>query len=238
MNITLFQYLFTFFLYGLGALILAVAMTPSFAFLLWLWGAVNPQGLLSKAAVLSLGVGTGYFLFGLTLTLETILLRLALNLKLREGMYDYFSLETVKWAFVNALMLIVNLTFMDFMKLTPLLPLYYRCMGAKIGRRVQFNSKNMADISLMEIGDDSVVGGDAVLIGHIAEHGKLKLKGVKIGKRVTIGLGAVVMPGSQVGDRSLIAARSVLLKDTRVPPDSIYAGTPAKFLRTLDQVLD
>jgi acetyltransferase-like isoleucine patch superfamily enzyme len=156
-----------------------------------------------------------------------------LNLKLEEGEYNFFSVAGVKWAFVNAVMLIVNLLFMDFMRLTPLLPAYYRLMGAKIGRGVQINSKGIADVSLIEIGDDSVIGGDAVVIGHLAEHGKLKLKRTVIGKRVTIGLGAVIMPGSSIGDGSLIAARSVLSKNTIVPEKTLYAGTPAKFIKEL-----
>jgi maltose O-acetyltransferase len=78
-----------------------------------------------------------------------------------------------------------------------------------------------------------VIGGDAVVIGHLAEHGKLKLKKTVIGKKVTIGLGAVIMPGCSIGDGSLIAARSVLSKNTTVAEKSLYAGTPAKLIKTL-----
>lgn len=88
--------------------------------------------------------------------------------------------------------------------------------------------------SLIEIGDDSVIGGDAVLIGHLAEHGKLKLKRTIIGKKVTIGLGAVIMPGASIGDRALIAARSVLPKNTQVPENTLFAGMPAKFVKSFE----
>ena len=230
---TLAQYLFTFFLYLLGACLLAGALFPSAFLFFKLWEVFQPASILSRSMVVAAGIGFGFFLFGLTLVLETIILRFVLNLKLREGEFPYFSLEAVKWAFVNSLILIVKLTFMDFMKLTPLLPLYYRLMGAKIGHRVQVNSIYLADVSLLEIGDDSIVGGDAVLIGHIAEHGVLKLRKTTIGKRVTIGLESVIMPGCQIEDGALIAARSVLTKGTLVPKRSLFAGTPAKFIRSL-----
>ena len=231
--ITLFQYAFTFSMYFLAACLLAGALTPPVYLILFIWQVVNPVVILEKTLILVLGVGFGFFLFGFTLIAETVLLRFALNLQLKEGEYNYFSLDGMKWAFVNSMMLIVNLTFMNFMRLTPLLPLYYRLMGAKIGKRVQINTKGLADVSLLEIDDDTVIGGDAVLIGHLAEHGKLKLKKTKIGKKVTIGLGSVIMPGSSIGDESLIAARSVLSKNTIVPERSLFAGTPAKFIKTL-----
>ena len=231
---TFAQTLFTIFLYLLGACLLGLALTPPAILLFGLWNIVHPTSLVSKAACLALGLGFGFFLFGLSLIVVTVILRWILNLKLREGEFPYFSFQAVKWAFTNSLMLIVNITFMDFMKLTPLLPFYCRLMGAKVGRRVQMNSKHLADISLLEIGDDSVIGGDAVLIGHIAEHGMLKLKKTAIGKKVTIGLGAVVMPGCRIGDGALIAARSVLAKNTVVPRYTVFAGTPAQLIRHME----
>ncbi len=233
---TLFQYFFTLLMYFLGALLLAGALFFPVALTLFLWQKTQtaPQAL--RILALCSGFGFGYFLFGLCLAAETVVLRFALNLKLKEGEYPFFSSEAIKWAVVNAMMLIVNYTFMDFMKLTPLLPLYYQLMGAKVGRRVQINTKSLADVSLIEIGDDSVVGGDVVLIGHLAEHGKLKLKRTVIGKKVTIGLGAVIMPGVGIGDRALIAARAVLPKNTQVPENTLFAGMPAKYVRHLNQI--
>ena len=230
---TTIQYIFTFALYLLGACILTTSLVPPVLFFLKLWEVVHPATIFSKSILLSMGVGFGYFMFGLTLVLQTVILKTLFNLNLEEGEFSYFSSHSFKWAFVNSLVLIVNITFMDFMKLTPLLPLYYRMMGAKIGKRVQINTKHIADASLLEIGDDSIIGGDVVMIGHLAEHGKLVLKKTKIGKRVTVGLGSVVMPGTVIGDGALIAAKSLLLKYTQVPERSLFAGTPAKYIHPL-----
>lgn len=231
---TVFQTLFTLFMYAIGALLLAGALSVPIYLALKCWECCLPSSVLARAFWISLAAGVGFFIFGLSLAAETVLLRFLFGLKLREGEFGFFSVEGIKWAFVNAMLLIVNLTFMDFMRLTPFLPLYYRLMGARIGRRVQINSKGIADVSMLEIGDDAVIGGDAVVIGHIAEHGKLKLKRTRIGRRVTVGLGAVVMPGADIGDGSIIAARSVLPKSMVVPPRSLVAGTPAKVVRPLD----
>lgn len=231
---TAFQWAFTAVMYGLGALVLAAALWPAALFFEALWQAVRPESAFARAGCAALGAGVGYFIFGLSLCAVTVALRLVFSLRLREGEYPFFSIDGVRWAFVNAMVLIVNITFMDFMRLTPLLPLYFRLMGARIGRRVQINTKGVADLSMLEIGDDTVLGGDAVLIGHLAEHGKLKLKKTVIGRRVTIGLGAVILPGASIGDGALIAARSVLSKNAQVPPRTLFAGTPAQLIKTLD----
>ena len=63
------------------------------------------------------------------------------------------------------------------------------------------------------------------------EHGRLKLKKVKIGKNVTIGSHATVMAGCEIGDDAMIGASAVLLKNTKVEPRAVYFGVPAEPIR-------
>ena len=66
------------------------------------------------------------------------------------------------------------------------------------------------------------------LVCHSAERGHLITAPVRIGRRVTIGLMAVVFPGCVIGDGAVIAAGAVLSKGTRVGPGEIWAGVPAR----------
>jgi virginiamycin A acetyltransferase len=50
-----------------------------------------------------------------------------------------------------------------------------------------------------------------------------------IGNDVWIGYETVIMPGVQVGDGAIIAAKSVVVSD--VPSYTIFGGNPAKFIR-------
>lgn len=50
-----------------------------------------------------------------------------------------------------------------------------------------------------------------------------------IGNDVWIGYETVIMPGVQVGDGAIIAAKSVVVSD--VPPYTIFGGNPARFIR-------
>ena len=50
---------------------------------------------------------------------------------------------------------------------------------------------------------------------------------------VMIGLGAVLMPGVEVGPNAVVAARAVVTR--AVPPGTVVAGTPARVICTLDE---
>ena len=54
---------------------------------------------------------------------------------------------------------------------------------------------------------------------------------IKIGKCVWIGFNSIILKGVSIGDRSIIAAGSVVTKD--VPPDVIVAGNPAKVVKSI-----
>lgn len=72
--------------------------------------------------------------------------------------------------------------------------------------------------------------GNNVSIAHNAI-----VHGCTIKDNVLIGMGAIVMDGVVIGENSIIAAGSVVTEKSVVEPGSIWAGTPAKKLKNLDQ---
>ena len=222
------QIVLTILLYVLGALVLGLALYPSVMMFWVIWLKTSSIDLVMRALLLCFAVSIGYFIFGLILFLVVGLLRSIFCIQLKEGDYKIGSLEMLKWYFVNALFLIVRNVFMDFMMLTPFCSLFYRLMGAKLGLNVQINSKNVADHSLLEIGDNSVIGGNATVIGHSFESKGLRLAKVKIGKNVIIGLNAVIMPGVTIGDGSVVAAGAIVPKQTVIEPRTIYFSPDRK----------
>ena len=59
----------------------------------------------------------------------------------------------------------------------------------------------------------------------------IKTSPVKIGNNVFIGARCIIGKGVEIGDRSIIAAGSVVVKS--IPPDEIWGGNPAKFIKKL-----
>jgi len=234
--ISLVQLLFSLAMYLMGTVFFGLAMIPGIAIALKVWQANAALSFLQRAAFLGFSIAGGYFLFGITLILLVGFTRTVLRLRLKEGRYPVFSWGALKWAFVSSLYLMINFTFIDFILLTPFANLLHRLLGAKLGKNVQINSKFVFDATLLEIGDNTVIGGDAIIIGHVVERGRLKLSRVKIGKNVTLGSHCTVMPGCEIGDNAIIGAGAVLLKNTKVEPRAVYFGVPARQVRSHRQI--
>lgn len=74
--------------------------------------------------------------------------------------------------------------------------------------------------------------GNNVSIAHNAI-----VHGCTIHDNVLIGMGAIVMDDAVVESNSVIAAGAVVTKGTKVEAGSVYAGVPAKKVKTIDQEL-
>lgn len=69
----------------------------------------------------------------------------------------------------------------------------------------------------------NTVIGENVSIAHNAV-----VHGCTVEDNVLIGMGAIVMDGAVIGTHSVIAAGAIVLPGTKVEPNSVYAGIPAK----------
>jgi carbonic anhydrase/acetyltransferase-like protein (isoleucine patch superfamily) len=74
--------------------------------------------------------------------------------------------------------------------------------------------------------------GNHVSIGHNA-----MVHGCTIHDNVLIGMGSIVMDACVVHSNSIIAAGAVVLEGTIVEEGTIYAGIPAKKVKTISQEL-
>jgi acetyltransferase-like isoleucine patch superfamily enzyme len=222
--LTVVTILFTLFMYCLGIVILGMAIFPGVYFLYQLWLHTADLSAALRILYFCFGFVGGYFVSGTMLMVLVSLVSIIFRLKLKEGEFDVGSPEIFKWVFVNAFFMVVKVIFLDLILLTPYCALFYRMMGAKIGRNVLINSKNVGDLSLLEIGDNSAIGGSATIIAHSFEKGGLKLKKVIIGKNVIIGLNSVIFPGAEIGDNAMIAAGAIVPKDTKVAANTTFLG--------------
>ena len=71
--------------------------------------------------------------------------------------------------------------------------------------------------------------GNNVSVGH-----NVTIHGAIIHDNVLIGIGATVLDHAEIGENSIIAANSLVLTGTKVEPNSIYAGVPAKKVKDIE----
>lgn len=106
----------------------------------------------------------------------------------------------------------------------------------KIGNRVFINQgASIAAACCIEIGDDTLIGDFAALYDsnyhHVDPCHPVRSAPVVIGTNVWLGRGVVVLPGSKVGDHTVVAAGSIVRGD--LPPRVLAAGNPAQVVREL-----
>ncbi|MGB7622270.1 MAG: gamma carbonic anhydrase family protein, partial [Terriglobia bacterium] len=61
------------------------------------------------------------------------------------------------------------------------------------------------------------------------------LHGCTIESNCLIGMGATILNNARVGTGSIIAAGALVTEDTVIPPQSLFMGVPAKFIRRLKE---
>ena len=112
----------------------------------------------------------------------------------------------------------------------PLLRLVYLALGARLGSNT-YSAGVILDPPLTILGDNCIIGHDAVLFAHAIEGNHMSLSRIHIGHSVTIGATAVVMSDVHIGDGAIVSAGSVVLKGARIGAGEVWGGVPAKRLR-------
>ena len=72
--------------------------------------------------------------------------------------------------------------------------------------------------------------GDYCVVGH-----RVILHACTVGDGALIGMGAIILNGAKIGDGALIGAGALVTENTRVKPESLYLGAPARFIRKLSK---
>jgi acetyltransferase-like isoleucine patch superfamily enzyme len=106
--------------------------------------------------------------------------------------------------------------------------LAFRALGAKVAFSTSISADvDFVDLSLIEIGSQSLIGSGSLLSGHFMSTEKLHLGPILIGKEVNIGGGCQIGPHVSIGDGSWIGADCRLAplvkigKNCRIEPLSV-----------------
>ncbi|KAJ8603536.1 hypothetical protein CTAYLR_004869 [Chrysophaeum taylorii] len=118
----------------------------------------------------------------------------------------------VAWWVTQRLHSINCVVFLDMLRRTPLLNVYFRLLGASIGSEVVLDTAQLLDPSLTRIGARARVGPQTVVRAHRfdAKRGILELDPVVIASDVVVGTRAVVGGGSVVPSNSRVSSLAVV----------------------------
>jgi len=109
---------------------------------------------------------------------------------------------------------------------TPLLPVYLRAMGAKVGRDVWFETMNVTEFDVVELGDGCVVNRGVHVETHLFHDRLLRIGPTRVGPGATLGPESAVLPDTIVGAGTRVGGRSVVMRGEELPPGTNWHGAP------------
>lgn len=112
----------------------------------------------------------------------------------------------------------------------PRASIWYHCaIRGDINKIIIGADTNIQDGTVIHVADDHpAIVGDRVSVGHRAI-----IHACEIGDETLIGMGAIIMDGAVVGPRCVVAAGSLVTKNSKIPEGSLVMGSPAKVIRSL-----
>ena len=118
---------------------------------------------------------------------------------------------------------------------TPFKNVLWRLIGVRIGKRVFDDGVYISEPTLTVIGDECVLNERSKIQCESQEDGTYKSGRSTLGAGCTIGVAAFVHYGVTMGDGSVLAADSFLMKGEDVPARARWGGNPARELRRDEQ---
>ncbi|WP_159775667.1 Pls/PosA family non-ribosomal peptide synthetase [Streptomyces sp. HM190] len=114
---------------------------------------------------------------------------------------------------------------------TPLMNVWLRGLGARIGRGVWVESYWLPETDLVTLGDGATVNRGCVLQTHLFHDRILRTDTVELREGATLGPGGIVLPGSVVGARTTLGPASLVMAAESVPDDTRWLGNPIEVWR-------
>ncbi|MEV0372442.1 Pls/PosA family non-ribosomal peptide synthetase [Streptomyces sp. NPDC050636] len=114
---------------------------------------------------------------------------------------------------------------------TPFKNVIWRLLGVRLGSRVFDDGCYLTERKLTTIGNDCTLNAGSKIQCHSQEDGTFKSDRSTIGDGCTLGVGSHVHYGVAMGDGSVLAPDSFLMKGEEVPQHAQWGGNPATEMR-------
>ncbi len=90
---------------------------------------------------------------------------------------------------------------------------------------------NIQDNAVVHLADDyGAYIGELVTVGHSAV-----IHACTVKDEVLVGMGACILDGAVIGERSIIGAHALVTGGMEIPPGSLVLGSPARVVKSLDK---
>lgn len=217
-------------IYAFYGVVIGLSLTPSGLFLYYM-SLVLPLRNLLNVFLFTLCVGVAIYMFFIVALIVFGIFERILTLGFKPGKYKTTSATFARWLIYSGLHVILLNMVLPYVSGTVWAKVFYRILGARIGKNVFINTAGLHDAYLLELGDNVVIGGGSNISCHIFEGNELYLGKIKIGNNTLISADTYIMPGATIGDKCNIGLKATVRKNKTIPDRSMilaFPGTPAK----------
>ena len=165
-----------------------------------------------------------------TLFLVVILKWLVIG-RTKPGRYPLWGVYFYRWWFVQRLYALVHPSYLSN---SPIMRLYLRLLGAKIGSGANISHAEFGAADLVEIGAGASIGHKAIIASAEVVGNELLIGKIRIGRDAYVGNQSVIPIGCDIGNDARIEDMTALIEDTIVAPFEIWDGSPAKKVGMVD----
>ena len=109
---------------------------------------------------------------------------------------------------------------------TPVINLWLRALGAKIGRGVWCETYWLPEADLVTLGDGSTVNRGCVVQTHLFHDRIMRMDSVVLEPGATLGPHCVALPASRIGAGATVGPASLVMRGDEVPPSTRWQGNP------------
>jgi len=164
------------------------------------------------------------FLIWPSMLLLSIALKWIVIGRYKPGRYPLWGFYYFRWWFVGKFQ---SLSWSPMFQGTPLMSLYYRAMGARVGRNCTIGTPHCSAFDLVTIGDGVSIGAETQLLASRVEDGMLVLAPVTIGENCFIGQHCALGLDVEMASGSAVDDMSLLVDGARIQRDEQRRGVPA-----------
>ncbi|MCX6398947.1 MAG: amino acid adenylation domain-containing protein [Propionibacteriales bacterium] len=109
---------------------------------------------------------------------------------------------------------------------SPLINVWFRAMGARVGRGVWCESYWLPEPDLVDLGDGATVNQGSVVQTHLFHDRLLVTDTVRLRRGATLGPNSVVLPAAMLGRHATVGPVSLVMRGETVPDKTRWIGNP------------
>lgn len=109
-------------------------------------------------------------------------------------------------------------------------PVFYRMMGARIGKRPYLGKAVITEPDLVEIGDYATIEDGGTVQAHLFQDRMRVTKEIHVGHSVLVGANSIALLGGTLHNSMTLDPLSLSLRDEELPPRTRWHGSPASLV--------